>query len=257
MSPRYRLLLDDLVAETDAFDGVLDTVDDAGLDRASAAEGWSIRDQVSHLAGFDEAGLRAATDPEGFLIDLEQRLSEGNDPIEEYRQRGAAMSGLELRRWWQESRDSLLDALGRLDPQTRVPWYGPPMSAMSHATARLMETWAHGLDVRDVTGFEPAASERLRHVAHIGIGARGFSFVNRGLEPPTEPILVALRGPSGDEWTWGPADAVDQVRAPALDFCLHVTQRRHRSEVTIETSGPVATAWMDIAQAFAGPPGLG
>ena len=32
------------------------------------------------------------------------------------------------------------------------PWYGPSMSARSFVTARLMETWAHGMDVADALG---------------------------------------------------------------------------------------------------------
>jgi hypothetical protein len=47
------------------------------------------------------------------------------------------------------------------------------------------------------------------------------------------------------------------VRGPALDFCLLVTQRRHRDDLDLRISGPVATEWMSIAQAFAGGPGNG
>ena len=42
---------------------------------------------------------------------------------------------------------------------------------------------------------------------------------------------------------------------PALDFCLLVTQRRHRADLALVATGPVADEWLDIAQAFAGPPG--
>ena len=46
-------------------------------------------------------------------------------------------------------------------------------------------------------------------------------------------------------------------RGPALDFCLLVTQRRHRDDVAIGVEGRAADEWLDIAQAFAGPPGDG
>jgi hypothetical protein len=39
-----------------------------------------------------------------------------------------------------------------LDPSLRLPWYGPPMSAASSVTARLMESWAHGQDIADAVG---------------------------------------------------------------------------------------------------------
>ena len=62
---------------------------------------------------------------------------------------------------------------------------------------------------------------------------------------------------TGEDWTWGDEGVVDQVRGPALDFCLVVTQRRHLDDTALEVEGPVAAEWMSIAQAFAGPPGPG
>ena len=43
----------------------------------------------------------------------------------------------------------------------------------------------------------------------------------------------------------------------ALDFCLLVTQRRHRADTAVSAVGPGAKQWLTIAQAFAGPPGAG
>jgi uncharacterized protein (TIGR03084 family) len=68
---------------------------------------------------------------------------------------------------------------------------------------------------------------------------------------------VELTAPGGELWSWGPDDAVDLVRGPALDFCLLVTQRRHRADLALEVTGPVAQEWLSIAQAFAGKPGTG
>jgi hypothetical protein len=43
----------------------------------------------------------------------------------------------------------------------------------------------------------------------------------------------------------------------AYDFCLLVTQRRHRDDLDLVTTGADADRWLGIAQAFAGPPGAG
>jgi uncharacterized protein (TIGR03084 family) len=131
------------------------------------------------------------------------------------------------------------------------------MGARSFITARLMETWAHGQDVVDALGAHREPTDRLRHVAHIGVGARPFSYVTNGRQPNEAPIRVELVAPSGAEWTWGPEDAADRVTGPALDFCLLVTQRRHRADVDVVADGPNADEWLDIAQSFAGPPGTG
>ena len=47
------------------------------------------------------------------------------------------------------------------------------------------------------------------------------------------------------------------MTGPALDFCLLVTQRRHRDDLALSIDGPAATEWMTIAQAFAGTAGTG
>ena len=68
------------------------------------------------------------------------------------------------------------------------------MSARSFITARLMETWAHGQDVADALGVERTPTDRLRHVAHIGVGARPFSYVANGRQPNPAPVRVELVG---------------------------------------------------------------
>ena len=57
--------------------------------------------------------------------------------------------------------------------------------------------------------------------------------------------------------TWGPSDAANTVRGPAEDFCLVVTQRRNVKDTGLAVTGPVATEWMTVAQAYAGAPGPG
>ncbi len=117
--------------------------------------------------------------------------------------------------WFDEARDRLLESFRPLDPKERVPWFGPAMSAASSLTARIMETWAHGQDVADTLGATREPTARLRHVAHIGVGARAFSYAANGREQPQDPIRVELTAPDGDVWTWGPEDAADRVTGPA------------------------------------------
>jgi uncharacterized protein (TIGR03084 family) len=131
------------------------------------------------------------------------------------------------------------------------------MSVMSKVTARLMETWAHGVDIGDAFGRVPVPSHRLRHVAHIGVGARPFSYLAHGREVPAEGVYVALDAPDSTVWEWGDPEAKNRVSGPALDFALLVTQRRNIADTTLVVSGDDALEWMSIAQAFAGPPGPG
>ena len=57
--------------------------------------------------------------------------------------------------------------------------------------------------------------------------------------------------------TWGAESATQTVRGSAFNFALLVTQRRHRDDLDLSAVGPDASRWLDIAQAFAGPPGVG
>jgi uncharacterized protein (TIGR03084 family) len=124
-------------------------------------------------------------------------------------------------------------------------------------TARLMETWSHGLDVVDVVAIPRPDTDRLRHVAFLGVRTREFSYVTRGLPPDTTPVYVELTAPSGATWTYGDAAAENRITGSAGDFCRVVTQRRHLADTNLRVTGPAAQDWMRIAQAFAGPPGEG
>jgi uncharacterized protein (TIGR03084 family) len=131
------------------------------------------------------------------------------------------------------------------------------MSAASMATARFMETFAHGQDVYAAAGQRAAPTDRIRHVAHLGVRTRDFAYSVRGEEPPAEEFLVELVAPGGQLHTWGPADAAQSVRGSMDDFCLLVTQRVHRDDTDLVAVGDDADHWLDIAQAFAGPSGPG
>ena len=70
-------------------------------------------------------------------------------------------------------------------------------------------------------------------MAFLGVRAVPNSYRARGLPVPDAAIRVELTGPDGDRWTFGPEDAADVVRGPALDFCLVVTQRRHPADTAL------------------------
>lgn len=250
-------LLADLADEVAALRDVVAPLGADLLGADTPAEGWDVADTLAHLAAFDDHAARAVRDPDGFRAELARLLEAGGDPIAEATERGRAMGPAGCRDWWLESSAGFAAAAAGLEPSTRVPWYGPDMGAMSFVTARLMETWAHGQDVRDALGLVPLATARLRHVADIGIRARPFSYVVRGLPVPEAPVRVELTGPSGERWTWGGGAGAALVSGPALDFCLLVTQRRHRDDLALDVQGPAAEEWLGIAQAFAGPPGPG
>jgi uncharacterized protein (TIGR03084 family) len=250
-------LCDDLLAERADLIAVLEPLDDDAWRTPTPAPGWSVLDQITHLAFFDDRTRQAIVDPDAFEAGRAHALADVDGFTEEVAAAHRDLSGEEELAWLIRAGLELTDTARHHDGSQRVPWYGPSMSLTSHITARIMETWAHGQDIVDALGAERPPTDRLRHIAFLGARAVPNSYVARGRPVPDVPIRVELTGPSGDVWTFGPDGVADVVRGPALDFCLVVTQRRHPSDTALTTEGHVAAEWLSIAQAFAGPPGAG
>ena len=192
-----RSLSEDLRAEQASLDAVVADRPADELLAPTPAEGWTVVDQLSHLAGFDGTATTAIVDPERFNADLTELLETGTDPIAGFTDRGRAMTPDAVVAWWRAGRVELLDAVAAADPSVRVPWYGPPMSLMSFVTARLMETWAHGTDVVDAVGASRPASDRLVHVAQLGVedlqGGEHVALPDQAPQGPERGLLIRNR----------------------------------------------------------------
>jgi uncharacterized protein (TIGR03084 family) len=259
MAANPHVLLSDLADEGAALDALVAPLPVPAWATPTPAAGWTVAHQIAHLAWTDATALAAVAatrgEPSSWEALLGSIVTDLAGVVDREAARGADRPPAELLAHWREVRIQLADALAVVDPGVRIPWFGPPMKATSLATARLMETWAHGLDVADALGRPPRPTARLRHIAHLGIRTRDFAFRNRGEEPPTAPFLVELTAPDGGLHSWGPPDAGQRVTGALLDFCLLATRRRHRADLALRADGPAADRWLDIAQAFAGPPG--
>lgn len=253
-------LCTDLLAEYRDLAALCATLSPAQWREPSAFYGWSTWDEVAHLAYFDETSLQAATDAPAFArgaAELSRLMADGGQISAVARERFGTLDGPALLQRWRGLHEALVAALAKLDAKARLPWYGPPMSARSFATARLMETWAHGQDVWDVLRRARPATPRLKHIAHLGVTTFKWTFVNRGRAAPDIAPHIELSAPGVGAWTWNEASTTHYVRGTAMDFCLLVTQRRHVDDTGLQYSGGPVRDWLLMAQCFAGPPADG
>ena len=251
-------LVADLAAETSELAAVLASLTPQDWDAATPAEGWAVRDQVTHLAFFDGATLLAVTDRAAFEAQRAELSAFGDRFPDVVAAQYRHLSGRGCLDWFLRAREALLTAYQTADPRLRLPWYGPDMGVLSSVTARLMETWAHGQDILDTLRERREPTARLRHIADLGVRTFAFNFRLRGLPVPEDKVRVELTGPGGPDrpgeqrWVGGPDGAANKVEGDAEEFCLIVTQRRNVADTSLTVTGPVAAQWIAIAQAFAG-----
>ena len=250
----------DFADECEATYKLLQALNDADYGRETQFKGWLINDIIQHLYTGDIRAHMTLTDPEAFARVKAERQSmvaaTTAEKLANQRKAAGYLEGRELLEAWRASAAKTAAAYAEADPKRRVAWVGPDMSTRSSITARLMETWAHSQALYDILGAERLDGDRIRAIAHLGAITYGWTFANRGEEPPGPPPLIRLTAPSGAIWEWnaGTAAAGEIVEGPAVDFCQVVAQTRNIADVTLSVTGKCATAWMNQAQCFAGPP---
>jgi uncharacterized protein (TIGR03084 family) len=251
-----RPILGDLAAESQSLDDVV-ARPETDWATPTPAQGWTITHQIAHLAWTDARALIAVRSPGDFPAEVKSAIEIGEDYVNAGAVEEARKPRDQLLQEWRAGREALTAALLAAPDGAKFAWYGPPMSAGSMATARLMETWAHAQDVYDALGLRREPTARIRHIARFGVRTRDYAFAVHSLPPPMTEFRVELRAPDGELWVYGPEDAEQRVTGSALDFCLVATQRRHRADTDLTAVGEDAAKWLEIAQAFAGPPGRG
>lgn len=219
-------------------------------------KGWTFDHVLGHLHVWNQAADLSVTNEAAFvefLDDVMAALKDGSLRAFEDRQL-KGLSGPELLHTWYGFTQKMTTRLGQCDPKQRVKWAGPDMSIRSSLTARLMETWAHGLAVFDALGIQRHDEDRIKNIVILGVNTYGWTFINRKLPVPDPMPFLRLRSPTGEFWEWGDAALSDRIEGSATGFCQTVTQVRNVADTDLVVRGENAQAWMQLAQCFAGPP---
>jgi uncharacterized protein (TIGR03084 family) len=259
-----REILSDLVAEQQQLDQFLQTLRDRQWSTKTPAEGWTIQDTVSHLAYTESVAAEVLA--EGAKRIEAEEITDIDQWTEIGVSQGRGRRHQEIIEWWRFGRADVVDALSRMLPTDRVPWIHGDMSARSFATIRLMETWAHGLDIKAamlgrMTPLEEPPEEdededpladtlRLRHIAALGQISLPFAFEAAGEEYPDEGIRVEVMGPLYAAWRFGPEDTDQVIKGMAGDWCRLVVQRTTADETGLKAVGEDAQKALLIARVY-------
>jgi uncharacterized protein (TIGR03084 family) len=242
--------------ESEALHGLIATCDAHDFARPTAFKDWTTDRILHHLHCWNIAACLSLADGTRFRAWYETTLpprSAGRLDVFERVQCGG-LTGPALACAWRDGFRQTATAFAAVDPKARVEWAALTMSARSSITARMMETWAHGQAIYDLAGRHRVDTDRIHGIAVLGVNTFGWTFKNRGQPTPGPQPYVALVGPSGAAWTFGDPTAADRVTGSATEFCQVVAQTRNIADTSLVVTGPVAQAWMAIAQCFAGPP---
>ena len=236
------VLLGDLAAEHRVLDDLMAPLPSDLWAKPSPSPGWTLAHQIHHLDVSEGAALLALTGHSDQVFGLTGRWPDRplpNDPTE-------------LLDNWRHSRAASLEAMATLDAKTTVLWGDGPMTCRSFATARLMETWAHGLDCFTTVGLEPVDTDRLRHVAHIGYRALPYAFRSQSVTPPAplSELRLELTSPSGQTWSYGDDLAPQSITGSASHWCRVATRRMPAEDSDLMANGPLAQAVLTIARAY-------
>jgi uncharacterized protein (TIGR03084 family) len=239
-------IFDDLAAEQDRLEAILDGLTEEQWLSPSAAAGWTIADTVLHLAQTEEgvvatAGAEARRDWREFGSSVDDAMGA---MVEAERTAPAEIFGR-----WRTARRAALAALRQADPKQPLRWVAAALKPPTLATTRLAEHWAHGLDIAGPLGMDFPDTARLRHIAWLGHSTLPYAFALAGQEPVT--VYCELTGPDGDLWRYGPPDAGSRITGSAGAFCRVGAQRLPAEESGLTTEGPHAMVALQLLRNYA------
>ena len=246
-----------LAAQQGELSGILTRLDDAGWQRPSRCEGWTVADVVLHLAQTNEMAI-ASLDGQfaEYLAQVGRQLGEAPQTnvddgaaLMVAKERDRPLPELQTR--WQASVDDFLSRLDHADLHRRVMWVAGELSIRTLVTTRLAETWIHTGDVADGLGIELEPHERVKHIARLAWRTLPYAFMRDGREL-SGPVAFELTGPAGDPWEFLPDEPpATTIRGDGVELCLVAARRLQPGDTSLTGDGPDAEAVLELVRTYA------
>ena len=245
-------ILNDLIAEQSLVDVLVsDLTEEQWLMPLPDVEMWTIKDAIIHIAFFDYAATKLMN---GEADDL-MAISEAESGHDQYVRatKFHHLTGSEVLGWWREERTRMACTFYDKQPKERIPWAPSlPMSAKSLLSARLMELWAHSVDIYDALGVNPVVKDRIISTLFLSWQARPNAYRINDLEMPDTSIYLELILPSGEIWAKGDPKAENYIKGSAKEWAMVAIRRRNWMDTDLEVIGEEARRYASIVQTYAG-----
>lgn len=247
--------LGDLLAEQAQVDVLVqDFSEDDWNKMASYCTTWKLKDVICHVAFFDYCAAELLN---GRGESVNQVADDASDQDDHYHVLAfREHTGAEILSWWREQRTIMNAAFMEGGPKSRVPWAAgiPSMSNRSLVSARLMELWAHSVDIYDALGIDPVVKDRITSTLFLSWQGRPNMYNVNGLKfNPEIPMYLELTLPSGKIWAKGDPESPNYIKGSAKDWALVSIRRRNWMDTGLEVVGEEARTYAGIVQTYAGP----
>lgn len=248
-------VLTDLIAEQAATDMLVENLTEEQWNQHLTCgwTNWTIKETIAHLAFFDEIckklALHEVDVPDIVGLATAEKVTAGGNPV-----RLVEMTGEELLAHWRLTRTMMDAGFAQVDAKERLPWApGLPMSAKSLCSARMMETWAHSVDIYRTLGKEPVVRDRISSTLFLSAQSLPQAYRIRRLEIPQTPIYFELELPSGAKWTRGDEAAENWIKGSAAEWAEVAIRRMNWRDTALDIHGDEAVRYAGIVQTYAGP----
>lgn len=250
-SHRDRLAL--LHREVRSFQDTLARLGQCELDMETRCPGWTVRDQVAHLADTDEVAADTVREGPRAFTRVVPNFSTPQDFTRAGCDRGADLTLAELREWSAAAGRSSAAALSACTGTERVRW-GFGMRATHLVMGRVMEYWAHHGDVRVALGLKGHGSaEGAVCVAELSLYSVRYALAKARVRVDDwqDVRLVLVDDESARVHMLGKDDAAESVRGSLQSWALLAAGRRDRLlERSFEFEGEHARLLIQIARAY-------
>jgi uncharacterized protein (TIGR03084 family) len=241
------VIFDDLEAEQERLQRILDGLDEAQWASPSGAAGWTVADVVLHLAQTEEAVVASTA---GISLGLPQASGRTMDEVMDELVQAERVAPTQVFQRWREARLDAVAALRAADPQQPLSWVEAPLKPATLATTRLAEHWAHGLDITEPLGIDFPDTVRLRHIAWLAHRSLSYAFALTGEHP--HEVFCELTAPDGaTRWRYGPAYADSAITGTAGAFCRVAARRLAPDQSGLRTTGPQGATAVRILRTYA------